>query len=212
MPPLHRGSWRSAATGILLCTAAFTIAAVPAAGQVTVYPIDAAPPAFQPSIDRSDLLIADIHGELLAQLHDKIDKGGPLLALRVCHSTAAQLARRIEAHDGIAAGFTSARLRQPANAPPAWASRIVSDYDGARAADVPGFLVDLGDRVGVLRPIVEQPLCAACHGPRQRIPDGVRKALDARYPADKATDIEDGQIRGWYWVTILKAKGPAAPR
>lgn len=67
MAPVNPSRWHGASTVVLLCAAAFTLAAVPTAGQApaTVYPIDAAPLALHPSIRRADLLIADIHGKLL---------------------------------------------------------------------------------------------------------------------------------------------------
>src|SRR5919206_5275922 len=54
---------------------------------------------------------------------------------------------------GVEVGRTSARLRNPDNAPPAWARTYVAATDGRKAAEVAPAAFDLGDRVGLLRPI-----------------------------------------------------------
>jgi hypothetical protein len=64
--------------------------------------------------------------------------------------------------------------------------------------------VDLGDKVGVLRPIVERPMCASCHGSAGRMDSGVRLVLQDRYPADRAVGFTEGEIRGWFWVEMPK--------
>jgi hypothetical protein len=69
---------------------------------------------------------------------------------------------------------------------------------------VAGFAVDLGDRVGVLRPIREQRICAPCHGPEEKFSARLRAELADRYPVDRATGFRDGDIRGWFWVEIPK--------
>jgi hypothetical protein len=72
------------------------------------------------------------------------------------------------------------------------------------AREVEGFAADLGEKVGVLRPIAERPMCASCHGPAEKIDPVVRAALIGRYPADRATGFRNGEIRGWFWVEVPK--------
>jgi hypothetical protein len=115
------------------------------------------------------------------------------------------LARRIRSRDGLGAGFTSDRLRNPANVPPPWAAGPIARHAGARASALDGFAVDLGDRVGVLRPIAEQAICANCHGPLDRVDPAIRRELRRRYPTDRAYGFASGEIRGWYWVELPKA-------
>jgi hypothetical protein len=103
-----------------------------------------------------------------------------------------------------AAGRTSDRLRNPTNAPRAWAVDLVKANAGRQARDVDGFAVDLGNKIGVLRPIAQRPLCANCHGPADRLSPAVRAELSERYPADKALGFTEGEIRGWFWVEIPK--------
>jgi hypothetical protein len=106
--------------------------------------------------------------------------------------------------EGIAAGRTSARLRNPTNKPRPWAAAIVARYADARAQDAEGFVVDLGDRLGLLRPIAEQSICAPCHGPESKLDRRVVATLPDRYPADRATGYANGAMRGWFWVEVPK--------
>ena len=112
--------------------------------------------------------------------------------------------RRVGRQEGIAAGRTSDRLRDPTNAPRPWAAPLVRANAGRTARSVEGFAVDLGDKVGVLRPIVERPMCAGCHGPAEKLHPAVKLALTERYPADRAVGFVDGEIRGWFWVEMPK--------
>jgi hypothetical protein len=173
----------------------------------TEWTIKNAPDALRPAISRADVVIADVHAALLRELQSKLEKGGPILALRVCHMTPGLLARRVRERDGLAAGFTSDRLRNPANAPPAWAAGLIARHAGRRMSAVDGYAVNLGNRVGVLRPIAEHAICANCHGPLDQVDPAVRRELRRRYPADRATDFAPGEIRGWYWVELPKALG-----
>lgn len=114
------------------------------------------------------------------------------------------MALRIQRSEGVRPGRTSARLRDPGNAPPRWAAGIVARHTASRIRDADGFVADLGERVGLLRPMVEQSMCAACHGPADGIAPSVKTAIATRYPADRATGFKDGDLRGWFWVELPK--------
>lgn len=49
-------------------------------------------------------------------------------------------------------------------------------------------------------------MCALCHGPAASLSPEVRHALAARYPADRAIDFKEGEVRGWYWVEMPKGR------
>jgi hypothetical protein len=185
------------------------LAAAQPAREWPTHSIAAAPAEFAPAIQRGDLLIASLQVALLSELRRAIADNGPAGALASCHLDATGVEFRIARKEGIAAGRTSARLRNPTNAPRPWARAIVARYADAPASGVDGFAVDLGDRVGLLRPIVQQPMCAACHGSEVKLDPRVRELLPDRYPADRAVGFENGAIRGWFWVEIPKPRPPA---
>lgn len=173
----------------------------------TVWPIADAPANLKPVIARADAIIVAQHSALLRQLTRALSEGGATLAIQSCHLEATSNANWIGRKYGYAMGRTSYRLRSPTNKPRAWAARIVEKNAGRQAADVSGFAVDLGDRVGLMRPIAMQPMCQACHGVPDKMQPAIRSVLLERFPADRAVGFTNGEIRGCYWIEIPKAAG-----
>ena len=189
----------------LLCT----LVLVPPAHAQSQLPPDTwraeeAPPAMRYPLSRADLIVASMHDALLRELTDATRAGGPALAIKSCHIDVIGIVQRIGRQEGVAAGRTSDRLRSPTNRPQPWASALVTANAGRRVRDVPGFVVDLGDKVGVLRPIAHRPMCASCHGAAETLEPAVRAELRDRYPRDQAVGFTDGEIRGWFWVEVPK--------
>ena len=190
---------------VLLCT----LVLVPSARAQSPLPpgtwrIPDAPAEMRSPISRADLIVVSMQDALLRELTEELREGGPAFALQSCHVDVVGIIRRIGRQEGVAAGRTSDRLRSRANAPLPWAAALVTANAGRRATDVPGFVVDLGNKVGVLRPIAERPMCAACHGAANKLEPPVRAALRDRYPQDQAVGFTDGEIRGWFWVEMPK--------
>jgi Protein of unknown function (DUF3365) len=177
-------------------------------GAWPTYKISEAPPELRFAIQRADLVIVSLQDTMLAELARDLNEGGPAFAVRSCHIDTTSAAYRLARYEGIEAGRTSDRLRAPTNLPKPWARPIVAEYAGKRAADVEGFAVDLGSRVGVLRPMAERPTCAACHGDRDKLDPRVRAELESRYPADRALFFKPGELRGWFWVELPKVDVP----
>lgn len=191
---------------VLVVLAAWSTCAQTAQERPTYRAADV-PPQLQAAQREADLIIITLQSALLAELHRKVAAAGPAMALASCHiagtAVALQLSRR-----GIDAGRTSARLRDPANAPRPWAAAIVARYADQPTATVDGFVVDLGSRVGVLRPVREQAICLSCHGPVSSLRADVRARLAERYPADRATGFREGDIHGWFWVELPRNPRP----
>jgi hypothetical protein len=186
------------------CLLASSLSQGPTSIPVRTWRAADAPPELRDSISRADVVVVSMQDALLRELNDALDQGGPSFAITSCHIDVAGIIRRIGRQERIAAGRTSDRLRNPTNAPRAWAEPLVNINAGRMARDVEGFAADLGEKVGVLRPIAERPMCASCHGPAEKIDPVVRAALIGRYPADRATGFRNGEIRGWFWVEVPK--------
>ena len=198
---------RTTCRHLLIATAAALLIGAPSVrGQPppVTWRIADAPSELRPAIARADLVIATMHDALLWELNSGLEQGGPTLAIKSCHIDTTWVAQRIGRQEGVAAGRTSDRLRNPLNKPRPWAAPIVKANAGRRAQDVDGFAVDLGDKVGVIRPIALRSKCASCHGSPETFDTAVRNELSARYPADRATGFKKGEIRGWYWVEAPK--------
>jgi hypothetical protein len=168
------------------------------------YPVASAPEAFRDAVQRGDVIVAGMQSALLAELTKEMQRGGHEGAVKVCHLDATAVSQQVARKQGVAAGRTSHRLRNPTNAPRPWAAPIVASHAGKPMAGVDGFVVDLGDRIGLLRPIGFRAACAGCHGPREQLAPGVLKELQDRYPGDQAVGFKDGDIRGWFWVEVPK--------
>src|SRR5262245_9809818 len=79
-----------------------------------------APPELRPAISRADLVIVGIQDAVLRELDDALAHRGPAGAISSCHLDATALTERIARYEGLAAGRTSDRLRNPTNAPRPW--------------------------------------------------------------------------------------------
>lgn len=192
---------------VLVLTAVLCMSARPSAqSDRPSWPISQAPAELRAVVPRADLIVVSMQDAVLRELIDALSRGGAESALAFCHLDATYTSQRIGKDSGIAAGRTSDRLRNPTNAPRPWAAPLVQANAGRQAKAVEGFVVDLGNRVGVLRPIAERPVCAACHGPADRLSPAVRRVLADRYPVDRAVNFRDGEIRGWFWVEMPKPR------
>lgn len=193
---------------LVLLVAIVTLSGSPGAGQTAAapgaYPIATAPEGLRPVIQRADLIIISLQDAVLSELTRELERGGAAGAIKACHLDATAAAYRLSREHGVNLGRTSDRLRNPTNAPRPWAAGIVRQYAGRRAADVEGFAVDLGDRVGVLRPIALRPMCTACHGAPDELDPRIEAELKERYPKDRAVGFRPGDVRGWFWVEIPK--------
>jgi len=130
-----------------------------------------------------------------------ISTEGPAKAISVCSEEAPAIAREVSEEFGVAIGRTSFKLRNSKNTPPTWAASFVeSRIDKPQYVDLPE------GKLGALLPIVLQPKCVTCHGPRDSIAEDVRTALSERYPDDQATGFQAGDLRGWFWIEV-----PAQP-
>jgi Protein of unknown function (DUF3365) len=192
----------NAVRNILLASMLATTAAG-APVQFTSWPTSRAPAELQRPISRADLLIAEMQGAVLRELSPALQHAAPE-TLSFCHLNATALKDRVGWHEHVAMGRTADRVRNPANAPRPWAASLVRTHATAKPSEVHGFVVDLGDRIGVLRPIVEQSQCAPCHGPENKIAPPLLVAIRSRYPADRAVGFKDGDLRGWFWVELPK--------
>jgi hypothetical protein len=175
-----------------------------AAHEWPTYRIKEAPAALRPAIQHGDLIILSIQNAVLSELTRELSEQGPGGAIHVCHMSATSVIYRIGREEGVAAGRTSARLRTPSNAARLWAAPIVAQYADGPIAGVDGFAVDLGNRVGIMRPIAHRAVCSPCHGREDQLTPRVRAELKARYPKDRATGFKDGDLRGWLWVEVPK--------
>jgi hypothetical protein len=146
------------------------------------------PPSHQPALHRA----AEGVRAAACEVERRFGEGDPDANAARCDGAAAV--------PGVEVGRTSARLRNPANAPPPWAEAYLAATDGKKAAEVAEVAFDLGDRVGLLRPIEIRKRCLGCHASREKLSSGTREWLARAYPRDRALGYALGDLRGFWWA------------
>jgi hypothetical protein len=164
------------------------------------YAADEAPPRLASGIKAADAAISALQRRLAGRLVEEMKAGGPARAITVCRDEAPGIAAETARTQGVRVGRTSHRLRNAANTAPAWAEPFVAKGAGRKAAGVQHTVVDLGDRVGVLRPIATAGVCLRCHGTAGSLAPEVRGYLETAYPGDRAIGFEEGDLRGFAWA------------
>lgn len=163
-------------------------------------------PVFVTEVARAERAMNALQQALLTELDAAMKQGGAPAAVTVCHDQAVAIAEKVARVQGIALGRTSHRLRNPANAPRPWAKAAVEQAAGTKAAAAQRLVVDLGERVGVLRPIGTADMCLRCHGAPDVVRQQIGPALAASYARDQATGFAVGDLRGWMWAEVPKAR------
>jgi hypothetical protein len=153
---------------------------------------------------KAEQAMNELQQALLAKLKTTMESGGPAAAVEVCRTEARAIAETVARKQGIELGRTSHRVRNPANAPRPWARAIVEGSAGVKSAAERIRVVDLGERVGVLRPIGTADMCIRCHGAEGDVRRTLGAALAAAYPQDRATGFSPGDLRGWMWAEVPK--------
>ena len=158
--------------------------------------------ALAPYIERADQAMVALQSRLLEALTNELDRSGPVGAIQVCRDAAQDITAETSTTVGVQVGRTSHRLRNPTNAPPDWARDIVESAAGTAADAASQHVLDLGDRVCVLRPIGTLGMCTACHGDESNMEPELKELIADAYPDDKATGFEVGDLRGWMWAEV----------
>lgn len=139
---------------------------------------------------------------LMSELTRAIAERGAENAIDVCRVRAPEIARAVGT-PGIRVGRTSHRLRNPANAAPAWVAPLLDDWVAGRRTNEPA-VVDLGaGRGGYVEPLFAGEMCLTCHG--ESLAPALEAKLSALYPEDRAVGFRAGELRGLAWAEIEAA-------
>lgn len=134
---------------------------------------------------------------LVSRVTESMQASGAPATIEVCAGEASTITETVANEHGVRMGRTSFALRNPANAPPAWAAELVAAH-GAE----PAVRVGPDGTLGVLSPIRLMPPCETCHGAPEAIAPELRVVIAARYPDDRATGFSAGDLRGYFWVEV----------
>lgn len=153
-------------------------------------------------LEQSRAIVDEFQRELGGELRMAMAAGGPVNAIGVCSERAPAIAAGASAASGAEVGRTALRVRNPDNAPDAEAAAVLREFQEKLSADaeLPLEHVETQDDGGLryMRAIVLEPLCASCHG--TTLAPEVEEAVAERYPQDRATDFEVGDLRGAFLI------------
>jgi len=159
-------------------------------------------------VNASRAAIKGFFGELGGELKGALKKAGPLEAIKVCNTKAMGITSAHSEKNGWQIGRTSLKPRNAANAPDAWETDILKQFDARKAAGedpkkMEHYEVVTQNGKQVFRymkaiPTAEKP-CLVCHGSNLKPP--IAEALDKLYPHDQARGYKAGDIRGAFTIT-----------
>jgi hypothetical protein len=151
------------------------------------------PEGLKPALDRAERAIL----ASACAVEERFGEGDSALTAARCKDAKEQR--------GVEVGRTSARLRNPDNAAPAWARAYVEQTDHQKASAVKPAAFDLGDRVGLLKPIAIEKRCLHCHASADQLAPETRSWLRREFPHDRALGYALGDLRGFWWAEAKKA-------
>ena len=155
----------------------------------------------------SRVVVKEFFGDLKGQLVGALKSGGPVNALGVCNVQAPGIADTHSKAKGWSVGRTSLKLRNPANAPDAWETKVLNDFEARKTKGEDVTKMEFAEvitadgkkefRYMKAIPTAPKP-CLACHG--GKIGAKVASKIDELYPDDKARGYSAGDIRGAFTI------------
>ncbi len=162
--------------------------------------------------ERAAQAAAGLGRVLMELLGQEMARGGYEGAVRACSEVAQTVTEEFAHEQGLEIRRVSLRARNPKDQPDEWEAAKLRQWEkeykpGQPPPEVFEVMEEDGRRFGrYLKPILVQPMCLGCHGPREKISEAVRQILDERYPRDHATGYRAGDLRGAFSVTVRLAE------
>lgn len=150
-------------------------------------------------------LMSELSGELKAAMKE----GGPSEGIGVCVERAPEITARLSREKGWRVTRVSDQVRNPLlGMPDRWEQETLqrfrqrhadgASYKGMSRGEVvaePG-----GKYYRYMQAIPLQGQCMSCHGAEEDLAPAVREMLSERYPHDRATGYEVGDLRGAFSI------------
>ena len=160
----------------------------------------------QPRVEASRAAAKQLFETLRDEMQTAVQSGGPVAGIEVCHDKAQALSRKVSEEKGWQVGRTSLKIRNPKNAPDAWETQVLEEFQKRKAAgesledmEKSEVVTDGGKQYfRYMKAIPLGGVCSNCHGPVLK-PEVVEK-LDEYYPQDKARGFQVGDLRGAFTI------------
>jgi hypothetical protein len=151
---------------------------------------------------------AELADTLRRQLAAELGQGGFQGAVEVCSKIGQDIPRQYSEQPGVSIRRVSLRYRNPQNRPDEYEQQQLEKFDQLKQTGrlqndyhevVP---TPAGRELRYMKPLLAADMCLNCHGPSEKIPDGVNAILARLYPEDRATGYRSGDVRGAISVRI----------
>jgi hypothetical protein len=162
----------------------------------------------QDRIAASRVAVKEFAQTLQGELQSGMKAGGPVNAIGVCSEKAPAIAADISKKNGWKISRTSLKPRNPNNAPDAWETKVLQDFEKRKTTGEDPTKLEFSETVmdgskhefRYMKAIVigEGAPCLACHG--SKIAPDVSAKLKTLYPKDQATGYNTGDIRGAFSI------------
>jgi mono/diheme cytochrome c family protein len=147
-------------------------------------------------------IIKAFFGDLKGELVKGMKEHGPVDTISTCHKVAPNLAVAHSQMSGWEVGRTSLKVRNPENAPDAWETAVLNEFEARKAAGEDPKLISKAEIVQedgrkyfrMMKAIPTAEVCTKCHG--AELAEPVAAKLHELYPEDKATGFKVGDLRG----------------
>lgn len=172
----------------------------------------AADTSAEAALSKAERAAKQLGGAVRSRLVDAMNTGGPSKAVEVCSREAQGIAANVREETGVSVGRSSLRLRNEADAPPAWVGEWLKAQGERKAEGVAGVRAiektPSGSVARVIKPIAIEATCLTCHGDPASIQEDIKNILKERYPKDQATGYQLGDLRGALWAEVPVAGAP----
>ncbi len=156
-----------------------------------------------------DRITKQSFASLSGRLKAAMKQGGPIYAIQFCNMQALPLTDSLSKAFQVKIKRTSLRLRNEQNTPDSLELYMLGLYEQIekmRKPLVSKAMITHDQRLRYFAPIQLKPQCLQCHGTVGReVADSVYAVIKEKYPNDKATGFQVGQLRGMWSLDF----GPA---
>lgn len=139
--------------------------------------------------------------QLMGVLKQTIEQDGPVAAISVCNTEAPAIASTLS-KNGWQVGRTSLKVRNPGNAPDAWETQVLQDFEVRLKAGADPKTLEVSKvadgEFRYMKAIPTAGLCVTCHG--TALSADVVARLDTLYPQDQARGFNVGDLRGAFTI------------
>jgi len=148
-------------------------------------------------------------GRLQEEMHAALNTGGAQAAIASCNAQALPLTEQISREQGLIIRRTALRVRNPANNPDPWETRVLESFVARQQVGQPlkgmsfsELVEENGQRYfRMLQAIPTQNQCLECHG--SELAPEIEAKLNQLYPNDRARGFSAGDLRGAFSIRRL---------